>query len=308
MNNSAIFRSLVINSVVFILTMLGNFVYASVSANTPEHFQMFAHILFWAGVAFLFVLLCSGTILEIGDTLRRFRRASREILETAKTVPDVVRFVERSDHLTVDAEGNGRFRLDYLIESNVDDAIHQLSFPVTFDVNDTSVEPGDLLSVERIEVNNQQIACSGRYKPRRVCTVLAGPAPKVVEYGVLSVPVNLSVGVLSCRVSVELVMKKAFTQLANEETIIVDVPYVTENLTVSIATSRPGGVCELLEGREPIDARSEMMELGDRNESTTRSNEIQAHGREILWKTKYPKLGYRYTLWFKVTERRPAGA
>jgi hypothetical protein len=240
--------------------------------------------------------------------------ANRKALAAAdqvwRCVPMLVVFRRRYDRLEVLKNGDARLEWEFDLRTQPDIAISELTFPVFAEV-DRNNSQWQAVEIESIEVNRQQRQASGSLRPferRYPESSSSQHRNMLIEYYLLSVPVELDIGRSSCHVRVRMNFKGVFPKalsIGNQdfEAFFIDIPFVTEFLSVSLKSSecyvrkpsRPGGTT--------IDAISGLLETLDADESNAQSARCVQAGGELVWETDAPKLGYRYKFHFRLEEK-----
>jgi hypothetical protein len=222
-------------------------------------------------------------------------------------IPALVVFKKRKDILELLDDGDGRLTYLHLISCDSDEHIEALHFPVIIDSADgTSIYDDDnqtRVQIESIRVNGQYVPTEGSYTTReRRWKPTDG---FWLEYGVIRVPVGLRVGVSECNLEMVFTLKQVFPNMPREY-LVIDVPYLTEDIEVEIRTTENQnvGISRNSEHGQPIDAYGEMMDMYDHGESLHQSKKLEiTENNSLFWRSNDTKVGYRYKVWFSRQER-----
>lgn len=280
-------------------------------------------ILFSVFIAVSFALLMLVGMFELFLEVREERRGKAAILQRLenrdslqKSVSTLVTFVERREKITVTDDGDGIFDCTYrVVYDPGDDAnsqsgfVENLHFPVVIDLPSEQETAGANVHVRSIQVDEDQIPVDGRYVPqelrRRITPDKDGPTSPAQEYGVVIVPVSMSASRSERRVRIVTEYKSIFKARFSQDYVIVDIPYLTRSLEVTICAGDPDSAIWPPARASVLEATCEMMDLSDVSEALEQSRNLSRENHGIKWTTTRSKIGYRYKIYFKVI---PAGA
>jgi hypothetical protein len=234
------------------------------------------------GNAFLFDLRAERRKLHFGTLVNR-------------AIPKLVVFAKREDVLTIGENGNASLEWRFDLVAPRGEPISELTFPIYGEVDDLSTAQADFVEIECVEVNAE--VQTGVLEPRELRESLTTGRPSLL-YSVLRVPVDLGDGKESCSLRVRLRLKGIFPRAADWEAFYVDIPYLTEELQVTLR-SQAGRVQRPLGDGAVVRAMSGLMEVPDDAESASQAVRCNPIGRALVWKTSTPKLGYRYQVRFQ---------
>lgn len=230
--------------------------------------------------------------------------------KSIESIPQFIRFIHRRDVVTiVDAE-TVHYNYSVTIETKREEACTSLLLPIEFDLGFTKKDKDDR-DFFRNAVEMVYLEVDGRRKPidstvqfrelRKVIPDSAHDIHKgVTIYGLLDIPVPLGIGYTRCKVELEFIARKAFSKLFQREFIYIDIPYVTESMDIRIK-----GAGELrvrgVEGEsgEIVEAKSHFLQRVDHAETLEEKKNLHEWQTGIVWRTQYPKIGYRYVIWFQ---------
>lgn len=291
-------RTLVPNLIVFLITMLGCLVSVLNFADKADLVR-FTMGLFWWGMGFLLVSIAVLAATELRLAHDQWRE--RRILEA---VPRLVRFSDRIDSVTFNKDESVSYDLSLKIESNLDQAVSFLQFPITVDTPPSGdlAEPG--IEIKRLTVDGIEKSTEGVYVKKQIRQYVdPADSKRPMEYGVAEVPVSLGRGETSCHVQISMLLPRgAFSNCRKSEYVIVDIPYITDRLRIEIRGEnglRIGAVPGR-HGEEHVEATSEIMGTHDTDETMREKGNVTLLNDSMVWQTEFPKLGYRYLVWFRV--------
>jgi hypothetical protein len=230
--------------------------------------------------------------------------------KSIESIPQFIRFIHRRDVVTiVDAE-TVVYNYSVTIETKRDEACTSLLLPIEFDLGFTKKDKDDR-DFYRNAVEMVYLEVDGRRKPtdatvrfrelRKVIPDSAHDIPKgVTIYGLLDIPVPLGIGYTRCKVQLEFIARKAFPKLFQREFIYIDIPYVTENMDIRIEGAKDLRVRGVEgENGEIVEAKSHFLQRIDHAETLEEKKNLHEWQTGIVWRTQYPKIGYRYVVWFQ---------
>jgi hypothetical protein len=279
----------------------------TISQNVSPQNKELLHSVIGFGFPVLGVVVLSAW--GVASDLREAVKNRTQCLKAIEKVPSLVIFKKRSDAITVYPNGDALFEYSHTVAIESDQVKPILHFPVLVDLDQKATEFGRRVQLEDIIVNNVRIPTHGAYTSKEVrhpnpC-LPNNPVP--TEYGVVSVPVKLGQGYNECDLVMRFRLKGVFTNSSVRDYVIVDIPYMTEELEVRIMPQDANESVILLERMDDarlfIDAYGEMMDMYDHRESLMQSESIRHKNEVIVWRTSMAKLGYRYKLWFRIAKR-----
>ena len=251
----------------------------------------------------VYVLIALVSVVLIGvyaETFIREFRAERKKLKFAtlltNTTPTFVSFTSREDLLTLRASGDATLEWHFELSVPQDILIPNLPIPIYTEIDGSGDYDWDRISLESVEVNGE-VQNGGQLSRQELRLAQVQDRPSFQRW-VLNVPVDLGKGKESCSLKILLTLRGVFPRAGDIETFYVDIPYLTESLTVTVCAPE----CRV---REPIEigaihAASASMEAEDAREAVSQSEKCRAVGPALVWKTAAPKMGYRYMLRFRV--------
>jgi hypothetical protein len=261
--------------------------------------------------SFFIATLVILTLVYLGAYLADLQAARAEV-ESSKVIrdsfPTLVSFRRRTEVLEVSAAGDGVLTWDFDLESDLEESVPILTFPVLAET-DPSRQRWTSISIDHIRVNGIEQDASAAFRPaeeRILVRDMEGLSRNVpmIEYGLLHVPVELERGRRSSQVEVKMQMKGLFREARKMEVLFIDIPYFTRDLIVTIRS--PDGPVRRspeLSGRTVL-ALSGLMDTADWAETARQDSQCQQVGDTLVWKAQTPKLGYRYKLYFRLEYNR----
>ena len=296
-----------------ILTALASFaatLLTDASGLTPhERKQVVLLLLVLLSLA-LIVLLC---ITYFADMLSVFRERSsaleaREADVASKSmviasVPRTVEFDRRRDRLVVEPNGDATLEWDFSMVSPAGETVTDLGFLLYGEVDKGKRGPSNAnaLEVQSLLVNGVQRARGSlSFRWRRN----SGSPSVDLECWLLSMPVSLRRLDDRCDITAIIKFHGVFSNASVREEFYVDIPYLTRDLLVEVRASPQYAVRHCPGGGPHVKATSVLMEASDPREAQ-RSGESEENGDALVWHTTAPKLGYRYTLAFRLEPLEP---
>jgi hypothetical protein len=266
-------------------------------------------------IGLIVLVFCAIALLYFTDTLEQVRDTHKEVegdlnaiddkWNALDKVPSLVTFLERTDTIKVTDAGDGIFESFYQVEYNSDDdaGIHHLHFPVILDLVGMEEESGGNVEVQSILVDGVRKSTHDAYSAREIRkphNPNRGTLPQ--EYGIVNVPVELNSQHKRAAIILKVKYKSIFKSHRTGDYVIVDIPYVTKELNVSIHAENNNSEVVPSPGPHTIEAKCEMMELEDRIEEIHQLPNVSNKPKSIEWHTKNAKIGYRYRLHFQVVD------
>jgi hypothetical protein len=283
-----------------IVTLLSVLITVVESNNTryavPALYFFLAAALACLAAVYLFVFLH-----DLRTTQRDLDHAT--LLE--RTSPTFVTFRRRVDEFLLYPHGRASLTWDFELASDLGESLTELSFPIIAELVPDRQSP--LAVVELLEMNGeeQDIADAYRIVERYApLTPMDESLPKVVtEHGLLRVPISLPNGRATCRVRVRMRFEQLYQPPFERAWLLVDIPYVTEQLIVTI--SAPGRFVrrDLREGGTTITATSALMDTVDPVDTRRQSQLCRQAGASVVWDSPSAKIGYRYRVYFRLEEQ-----
>jgi hypothetical protein len=236
--------------------------------------------------------------------LRRTAQSLEAVEVLRKAIPTLVTFKRREDTLVVHPNGDGVLTWEFELASNPDESISELTFPIYAEVSSENPPPAPI-TVLLIEVDGRPRGIADAYSlvEERIPKDRTDAPSEIIEYGLLRVPVDLERGRDSCHVRVQIKFASVFRHLFSRDPMFVDIPYLTERLTVSVnSTGYAVRRSPLAPDGNTVVAMSAMMHTVDQAETSFQTSLSRQRGSALVWETDAPKLGYSYKFWFRLEE------
>ncbi len=260
-----------------------------------------------------FVLLCSMLILLAALYLGAYLRDLRSVNQEAKALGDFARHVPATlvfrkwlYDLKVTAHGESSIIWTWELASDSSRGLSEIAFPVLFTGLHGPQPSVPSARVDSVHVNGLAISTRDRLvmsERRELLTPQAkfvwGEADYVL-YGQVRVPVDFKPGSATCRVI--LVLKFGSVFGGPTDRVEVDVPYVVEDLVVTVSDESRVVRKDVSGGGPPILAKS-LMDLFDSVDSDEQSRLWRQDGNRLVWTTKSAKVGYSYILRVRYEDR-----
>ncbi|MGH8902845.1 MAG: hypothetical protein ACRDYA_14535 [Egibacteraceae bacterium] len=226
--------------------------------------------------------------------LQRERAAIAYLYDLEAHVPQMIRFRQRDDTFTINERGDAILRMEGDVESPRNDHVPWVALAILAEVAEDRPEWSSI-EVTRLVVGSKDEDPSVAFKrrDRRRYYDDSYHASRIVESGVIWIPVGLRPGQSRCTFSVTINIIASTSTMSEMEFWYVDVSYVTEELNVTLGGSPGYRVTSAPHINYKVEAMQLGMELIDVPESELQSsNCITADS--VRWRTRTAKLGYRY--------------
>jgi hypothetical protein len=265
-------------------------------------------------ISFITVLVGITIFLILMDLVNQIKETQQKIDEDSDIldkVASLVTFIERKETVTVTPEGDGIFEDRHTVRYTAEDdtRIEQLHFPIIIDIPGLTDPPGSNVLVMAISVDGTQVPTDA-YIPKEIrhpCRTYDGRPQTPQEYGIVKVPVSLSKQKRQSVIIIKIRYKSIFKEFASSDYVVVDIPYVTRNLSVRICAENSNCEVRAPAGADLIEATCEMMDLNDRFEAIRQSPKVSNGPKYIEWNTQDAKIGYRYIMRFRVIDLNTRG-
>jgi hypothetical protein len=255
--------------------------------------------------------LCAGIYLSAYlQDLKVARRdfANAQLLE--RVVPTFIMFRRRVDTFSVERDGDAMLTWDFELSSSLGASLTELNFPIVAEYEDVIIrEESPLVVAEYVETNGERQDASDAYRVMERHALLSDkgvPTRRLTEHALLRVPIALEDDSSVCRVRVTLRFCQLFRMPQDRKWLIIDVPYSTERLTVTI--NSPGQTVrrDLRQGGVTLAAAASLLNTTDVVETSKQNQLCRQIGSSIVWETESAKIGYRYRLFFQLESFAPS--
>jgi len=230
----------------------------------------------------------------LADAVRTNVRELHHLRGLEAYVPQLIRFRRRADRFEVSERGDAELRIECDVELKTDTTMPWITIPMLSEVS-ADGKLWSSIKMKRVCVDGVEYDPSIAFLPRerRLFVGERHLEGRVVESGVIRVPVSLEPGHSRSSFVVELELLGAFEYIMKEEMCYTDVSYVTEELSVEVL-GKDGMVinCSPYSDHR-VQAMQLGMELIDIPESQHQSASCRM-GSGVHWRSETAKLGYRY--------------
>jgi hypothetical protein len=231
------------------------------------------------------------------EALSRAERANR----LSAILPNFLLMTHREDHYVIGSQGSGLLRWKFHLEHPNAVGRRTLTLPIYAERRkELDATPSkSVFTVKSLKVNSIPQPTVGAYEMKGLRS--NGGKPQE-EIGVVSVKLDLT-GTTHSEVEVELSFACSYPDLARDESVFVDVPYITEHLMVSVAAEEGRLAVVPLTSVPTIHAFAGEHGVEDTEETYRQDRSLHQVGAALRWNTEYPKLGHRYRVWFRLISK-----
>ena len=233
--------------------------------------------------------------------------------ELSKALPETFIFRDRKDSFVVTEEGDVYLTWRFEIERITNNSLSFISLPIICERKDKN-EQDTPVHIESFLVNgkkqsNHQYEVLSVERFDRFGKELERP----LERGMIKIPLFTAShkGGIE-KVELKVFFKGMFINYTEKEFAVIDVPYITKNISVSIEHANNNKwdinvIDNFLDVREMNSNTYDVGELAKQLNNCLIIHDInRLKGEDIdclLWESDFPKLGYRYKLIFNFHER-----
>jgi len=122
---------------------------------------------------------------------------------------------------------------------------------------------------------------------------------RYAELGSIRVPTHLE-NKSKVEITMTVLLKGVFAEAKDGEFVVVDIPYLTEKFDLLI-TAEEGAI--RVASNNFLDAYANNNSFNtDADEVASQKRKCTPYNGKFIWKTTYPKLGYRYVFKYYVTD------
>lgn len=274
-----------------VVTVAGTLISLASSAPTQTVFIVLL-LLLVMGCVLAVVLALVLVIAEVRRTIGRMRA----LQDLERCVPQLIRFRRRVDNFVIDRAGNATLRIECEVVSQPGASVPWITFPMLAEVEEGRA-PWTSIRVHRMTVDGRPADTRVAFVPRERRFSEHDPylTGRVVEAGVIRVPVGLDDEHRVSRFAVDLELAGAFGDIRQEEKCYTDVTYVTDDLCVNIEGEPGFQITGSPFSEHKVEAMQVGMELIDTPESLRQSSKCRA-AEKVTWQSTDGKLGYRYRI------------
>lgn len=258
-------------------------------------------------VIYIVLLICLSMIvvgiyldiaaIEFRENREQYKRTQKDI-ELFSVLPRLFVFKDRVDEFTVFDNGNAELEMNLKLEKETDN-IEFINLPVMCERKDNNT------SMDFVSVTVKELCFNGEKRNNatyELKSINCGREnDRALEQGCVHVPLYSSArkGEI-IRLKIILLFKDMFCEYRSNEFVIVDIPYITENMSLVV---KPQSNSKRIEVTNNYFNVHEMNgENTDVEEQAKQRKNCLPDSNSLKWKTKYPKLGYRYVFSFKLID------
>lgn len=207
-------------------------------------------------------------------------------------IPEVIIFKSRTDKYILSPGGDTTLIWDFEIKKKKNSNNTYIDFPIFY--NGENI-PKDPIKVIYMMKNNKKAEQAATYIKRKQGKLTNG---KQEIEGCIHVPLcPQNYKEKSFHILIKIILKQVNED--NDNYVTIDIPYLTENIKVIVKTEKD------LEGKIKIDTnffnvKEKNGQNIDYQETADQSKRCVLKNNQILWKAKYPKLGYSYTIKYRI--------
>lgn len=242
------------------------------------------------GVLSLYFVIASDQLYEA------YKQESR--LNFLQGIPEVIVFKSRTDTYILCPNGDTILIWDFYIKRKKGSNNTYIDFPIFYTGESIPDNPIEVIYMLK---NNKKAEQDATYIMRKEATIgkkSDGKEIKEIE-GCIHVPLcpqNHKEKAFHILIKVKI---KEVNDKKDENYVTVDIPYLTKYIKVIVRMQK------YKEGRIRID--SNFFDVKEKNgqnidhqETANQNKKCNLKNNRILWKAKYPKLGYSYTIRYKI--------
>ena len=259
-------------------------------------------------VMFIILLICLSLIVvaiylyiaavEFKENREQYKRTQKD-LELFSVLPRLFVFKNRIDKFTVFDNGNAELEMDLKLEKETDNNIEFINLPVMCERKDNNT------SMDFVSVTVKELCFNGEKRNNatyELKSINCGREnDRALEQGCVHVPLYSSArkGEI-IRLKITLLFKDMFCEYRSNEFVIVDIPYITENMSLVVKPQSNNKRIEVTNNYFNVHEMNG--ENTDVEEQAKQRKNCLPDSNSLKWKTKYPKLGYRYVFSFKLID------
>ncbi len=255
-----------------------------------------------------YFLSAMGVLLVVGSYLSEITLKLSEAVDEynlSEALPTFLKISSRKDTFELQRDGTAILQWEFLVEADlasINYGINEFSLPIYFERNPNITTDNEIaLEVISLSVDQRSLPTTQLYVPREIRKSLNNKEALPTEFGSLMIPVGLTQKNSRCRIDLTVRLKGAFSNLFHSEYAIIDMPYITEYISVTVLPP-PGCLIHKLPENQMLIVTSVQAENIDLEETLAKRSDIVVNDNRFTWETKFPKLGYRYRLYFRVSD------
>lgn len=242
------------------------------------------------GVACLYFFIAANQLYEAWNQEKR--------INFLQGIPEVIVFQSRTDKYILCPNGDTILIWDFYIKKKKNSNNTYIDFPIFYSGVSVPDNPIEVLCTMK---NNKKAEQPATYIMRKRATIRRkrnGKKQKEIE-GCIHVPLCPQ-NRREKAFHILIIIKIKQVNDKNENYVTIDIPYLTKYIKVVVKTIRNG------DGKIRIDTnffnvKEKNGQNIDYQETAEQSKRCNLKKNRILWDTKYPKLGYSYTIKYKIS-------
>lgn len=292
MRNKNIRNSLVINILSVIVT---------IGVTVLSFTKLNQKVVSFICVALLIFLLFIIIYIYISDAIKEYKdlvnsdELKQEQLELLKAMPHLLAFSKRNDNFNVLKNGDGILKWHFHIKKETKEKLQYLYFPIVFELDDVNEKNSNVQIIES-KINGEY--CQSEYVFKSISLVDNGDP---LETGYILVPTLLDIGEREFDLYLNIKIKKLFKRYDVKEFIIVDIPYITKEMKVTINVDDGYNLKPITNFLEVHESSANNFDAGEMHRQI--SNCKINNSESLVWETEYPKLGYQYKISFQMEKK-----
>lgn len=236
----------------------------------------------------LYVIIAFGQLIQLGKSIKE-----EEKLEFLKGIPEVLYFQERTDNFMLCSNGDVIIEWKFKIKKKTSEKITYVNFPFKYESDIKSEDP---IEIVEARVNCVEPSQPVEYFPEREVRERGESEKKNPTFeGTIRVPLCSDTDENDKGFNVSIKIKIKGVNSDGENFIVLDIPYLTKNMTVIVQTNNENDSIIKL-GKELLSVQEPNGKNVDYQEIVNQKKNIKLNANRIIWETKYPKLGYQYKI------------
>ncbi len=291
MRNKNIRNSLVINILSVIVT-----IGVTVLSFTKLNQKVVSIICVTLLIFLLFIII----YIYISDAIKDYKdlvnsdELKQEQLELLKAMPHLLAFSKRNDNFNVLKNGDGILKWHFHIKKETKEKLQYLYFPIVFELDDVNEKNSNVQIIES-KINGEY--CQAEYVFKSISLVDNGDP---LETGYILVPTLLDIGKREFDLYLNIKIKKLFKRYDIKEFIIVDIPYITKEMKVTINVDDGYNLKPITNFLEVHESSANNFDAGEMHRQTSN---CKINSESLVWEAEYPKLGYQYKISFQMEKK-----
>jgi len=294
------------NLFVFIITILG-LVLSDIK-------QIDVHILFYicifvvAGLSlFLFVIYLSTSVNELKIISQDIRNNNKQ-LSSLSAISNYVIFESRTDIFEIGTDGNGELTWRFKIIRNTQQVVNEVNMPIFAEHLRGRTAQKKAVEIIEVLIDGEKPNPMDIYIPQFIRMPIHSNTKEVrsVELGNIRIPVNMTGSKTSVSVKIKMLLNGVFNEALKGEFALIDFPYLTEHFLLKLSSKSPDYIVIPFDdqtSKTVIEALRDNNENVDVDEMLIQAENWKYLDGQMIWETRYPKLGYNYRVKFRLVKK-----